>query len=417
MSVEKIFTIEDALSEEPAPAISIEAQRRKRKIEEWYSPDYLMRRAARDAGDATAEVDTRPADPLPWLDMSNWDGKPVPEREWMILNRAPLKQAGLFSGEGGSGKTILELMRAVAHVRGKDWLGSMPKMGPAWYIGAEDEEDEIHRRLAAIRDHYQVTFKSLVEGGLRVLPLLGKSATLCAPGRGGKLEATPLYHRLMEEARLLKPVSISIDPLSKLFAGSEIDRVQVYSFADFMQGLALACGGSVTVVSHPSLVGISTGTGISGSTGWHGAFRFRWYLKGLKADGGEQPDNDIRQIEFKKNQYGPLSESITLRYQRGLFLPERGVTDFEKAAFNAKVDDVLLTLLGKMIAQGTDPSAAMQSHNYAPTLAVKAPEAKGIRKNDFADALQRLFDARKIYVHTLKPGTTKEKKIIRLGAA
>jgi hypothetical protein len=56
----------------------------------------------------------------------------------------------------------------------------------------------------------------------------------------------------------------------------------------------------VTILSHPSLAGITSGSGISGSTAWHGAFRFRQYLKGVKAADGEQPDNDLRELEFKK---------------------------------------------------------------------------------------------------------------------
>jgi hypothetical protein len=72
-----------------------------------------------------------------------------------------------------------------------------------------------------------------------------------------------------------------------------------------MQALAMAADGSVTVLSHPSLAGITTGSGISGSTAWHGAFRLRQYLKGVKPDSGEQPDNDIRQLEFKKKLVWP----------------------------------------------------------------------------------------------------------------
>ena len=34
---------------------------------------------------------------------------------------------GLLSGEGGTGKSITEMMKDVAHVAGKDWLGSMTK--------------------------------------------------------------------------------------------------------------------------------------------------------------------------------------------------------------------------------------------------------------------------------------------------
>ena len=125
------------------------------------------------------------AESLQWLDMSTWDATDVPERKWAIRDRVPLKQAGLFSGEGGTGKSIIELMKNVAHVSAKDWLGSMPEPGPAFYLGAEDDEEEIHIRLAAIANHYDTTFKELTEGGLRVLPLLGKDATLCAR-RGGQ---------------------------------------------------------------------------------------------------------------------------------------------------------------------------------------------------------------------------------------
>ena len=38
---------------------------------------------------------------------------------WAIKDRVPLNQAGLFSGEGGTGKSIIELMKNVAHVSGK----------------------------------------------------------------------------------------------------------------------------------------------------------------------------------------------------------------------------------------------------------------------------------------------------------
>src|SRR5262249_35697902 len=138
---------------------------------------------------------------LPWLDMSKWDSEPVPERQWAIKDRVPLNQAGLFSGEGGAGKSIIELTKDNAHVAGKDWFGSTPEVGPAFYIGAEDDTDEIHIRLAAIANHYQVTFHELINGGLQVLCLLGQNATLCATsGKSGKVEVTELYRRIYEAA-------------------------------------------------------------------------------------------------------------------------------------------------------------------------------------------------------------------------
>src|SRR5262249_53902700 len=106
---------------------------------------------------------------LRWIDMFTWDRDPIPERKWAIRDRVPLNQAGLFSGEGGTGKSIVELTKDVAHVTGKDWFGSMPETGPAIYICAEDDEDEIHIRLANIASHYGVTFEQLIAGGLHVL--------------------------------------------------------------------------------------------------------------------------------------------------------------------------------------------------------------------------------------------------------
>ena len=70
------------------------------------------------------------------------------------LEPRALNQAGLFSGEGGTGKSIIELTKNVAHVAGKDWFGSLPEIGPAFYIGAEDDKDELHIRLAAIARTY-----------------------------------------------------------------------------------------------------------------------------------------------------------------------------------------------------------------------------------------------------------------------
>jgi AAA domain len=87
---------------------------------------------------------------LPFIDMSKWDAEPAPPREWAIQDCVPLRQPTIFSGEGAVGKSLLDLMRSVAHVLGKSWLGKVTEPGPAIYLGAEDEENELHRRLADI---------------------------------------------------------------------------------------------------------------------------------------------------------------------------------------------------------------------------------------------------------------------------
>jgi RecA-family ATPase len=343
-----------------------------------------------------------PLPPLRWLDMSSWDSEPVPQREWAIRDRVPLRQAGLFSGEGGTGKSIIELMKNVAHVAGKDWLGTLPEPGATFYLGAEDDKNEIHIRLAAIAKHYSVTFKQLVNDGLHVLPLLGEDATLCAVTKGGRVEVTALYRQIHEAAGDIRPINISIDTLSRAFAGNEIDRVQVYAFAMHMQALAMVAGGSVTVLSHPSLSGIASGSGISGSTAWHGAFRFRQYLKGVKAADGEQPESDLRELEFKKNQYGPLGATTVLRYQAGLFLPEGGTSSLDKLAHEARAEELFLALLRRFTAQGRNVSDKQNSPNFAPTAFADEADARkdSIRKVDLKAAMSRLFASSRIVVET-----------------
>jgi RecA-family ATPase len=366
---------------------------------------------------ASIHVLTKPETPLAWIDMSNWDSEPVPARKWAIRDRVPLNQAGLFSGEGGTGKSITELQKNVAHVGAKDWLSSLPEPGPAFYIGAEDDKDELHIRLAASAKHYGMTFKELIDGGMNVLCLLGEDATLCAAsGKSGKVEVTDLYRQLYEAAGDIKPKNISIDTLSRAFAGNEIDRVQVYAFAMHMQKLAKVAEGSVTVLSHPSLAGIASGSGISGSTAWHGAFRFRQYLKGIKPDGGEQPDGDLRELQFKKNQYGPMGETIVLRYQGGLFLPEGGLTGLDKLAKEQKADEVFMALLARYEREGRNVSDKPTGNNYAPTNFSKEGEAKGLRKTHLEDAMRRLFAASKIRVETYgKPSNPHSRLVLTQG--
>ena len=177
---------------------------------------------------------------------------------------------------------------------------AMPTQGPAIYVGCEDETDELHRRFDAIAAHYGVTFRQLIDGGLKALCRHGEDAVLAAISpRTGKVVTTNFYDQLYEAAGDIKPINISIDTLSRVFAGNEIDRVQVYAFAMHMQKLALVANASVTILAHPSLAGMASGSGLSGSTAWHGAFRFRHYLKSPRVT-EDQPDTAFRELEFKK---------------------------------------------------------------------------------------------------------------------
>jgi RecA-family ATPase len=134
-----------------------------------------------------------------------------------------------------------------------------------------------------------------------------------------------------------------------------------------------------------------------------------------RLEAGEQPDSALREIIFKKSNYGRAADSLMLRYQRGLFLPEAGLSNIDKAAREADVEEAFITIARKLEAREQELSPAPTSHHYAPTLIAKQREAKGMRKAEFVAALDRLLDQQRIWIETLRPGSAREKKTIKVG--
>jgi RecA-family ATPase len=346
-------------------------------------------------GQTNTEAKAKTA-PLPFIDMSRWDDEPAPPREWAVMDRIPLRQVTLFSGEGSVGKSIVQLMLTDAHVLGRDWLGTTPTPGPALFIDAEDDINEMRRRSENIvRRYYDSSFAEAIKGGLHLMSLAGKDALL-ATANGSKIVPTPLYKQLLEWAGDIKPKMIGIASSANVFAGNEIDRAHVQQFIGLLTRMAIAANGGLVLISHPSLTGINTDTGLSGTTAWHNSVRARMYMKGVKAEKGQQIDSDLRELVFKKNNYGPISESIVLRYENGLFLPVPGVSSLDQAARDDMAEEVFLTLLRRF----TDQNRFVSDHrgtNYAPALFAKEFEAALVGREALAHAMVRLFHKNRIH--------------------
>jgi len=117
-----------------------------------------------------------------------------------------------------------------------------------------------------------------------------------------------------------------------------------------------------------------------------------------KAEADEEPDNDVRELAFRKNNYGPVSASVVLRYQRGLFLPLPGMASLDKIAHEAKAEEVFLNLLKRFTRDNRNVSDRSGT-NYAPALFAREEEAKsvGLSGKSLEAAMLRLFTAEKIW--------------------
>ena len=349
-------------------------------------------------------------DTFPLVDIYGWDGVPVPEQEWAVEDRIPVGHTTLFSAEGAAGKSLIELQRCVAHALELDWLGVKARGGRALFVDAEDDDKIIHKRLHDILHYHGRTFAELKDK-LYVSSLIGKSAILgVANRRSSRIEPTSLYKLLREMVGDIKPLTISIASSANVFAGSEIDRSQVQQFVSLLTRLAIVAGGGVVLISHPSLTGINSDSGLSGSTAWHNSVRARFYIKGVKAKDGE-PEGNRRVIEFRKNNYGPISENIVVEYRNGLFLPLTGTT-VDRAAREDQAEEVYLTVLKILINQNQDLSPTRNAPNYAPTVISQHPGSGTFRREEMEAAQQRLLDARKIHIEEVGPASRRRKHVV-----
>ncbi len=198
------------------------------------------------------------------------NGDPPP-RSWLVEELIPKKNVTLLNGDGGTGKSLLALQLAVATAIGSYWVGREVAAGSCLYVSAEDDIDELHRRLAQIGAALQTELAHM--DGLTILPLAGRDAVLAAPS--GTLKPTPLFRSLEAYLREHKPALIVLDTLADMFGGEENHRAQARQFIGMLRGLCVRHHSTILVLAHPSVAGMASGTGSSGSTAWNNSVRSR----------------------------------------------------------------------------------------------------------------------------------------------
>jgi RecA-family ATPase len=343
------------------------------------------------------------------VEITAWDGEPVPDREWLVPDRIPARTVTGLSGDGGVGKSLIAAQLAAAMSLSRDWLGTMPMPGPSIYLSAEDDEDELRRRFARIAEHHGASFGDLL--GLHVACLAGRDAVLAHADRSGVVQPTKLLTWLRQSVANVSPKLVIIDTAADVFAGAENDRSQVRHFVNLLRGIAIDYSTSVLLLSHPSLTGLKEGTGTSGSTAWNNSMRSRLYLKRAATREGDEPDPDLRELETMKANYAATGGRVRVRWSNGVFVTEGGPSSLERLARNQRVDETFLSLLGRFIEQGQDIGPSPGA-NYAPAVMARHPDATGFRKGELVEAQQRLLDGSKVRIIESGPASRRRKCLV-----
>lgn len=301
----------------------------------------------------------------PPINPQSWAGRAVPEREWLVDQWIPRRYTTALYGDGGLGKTLMAQQLLTSVSLGIPWLGLPVRKMRTFGLLCEDYEDDLHINQANINATYGIDYGALDD--MRLWSSVGFD-NLLMTFTGQESAAghfTPFFAELLETVQAFGAQLVVIDTAADVYGGNEINRAQVRQFVGRALGqIGRAINGAVLLCAHPSLSGMSSGSGTSGSTAWNNTVRSRLYLsepdKADPSDDTEQTDPDLRLITRKKANYARRGESILVKWVQGSFVPvshQSGVDGVDRITLQTAI----LNEIERMWADGNPYSESPQA--------------------------------------------------------
>jgi RecA-family ATPase len=343
--------------------------------------------------DPVAEGDDAANDePLVTVTPASWAGRSTPEMKWLAMHRIPVGDVTLLSADGGSGKTevAVQLVVSVGHSLG-DWLGCCIESGKAMMLSAEEDEADIWTRHDRFCKARGITDTATDQVHFHFPDL--EATWLVTVDRAGNMAPTALFQKLKRWITEHRPTLVVIDANVAVFAGEHVQRFQVRSFVAMLRKIAREIGTAILLLDHPSVRGMSDGSGGSGSVDWSNAVRSRMYLR------TDDDNPDVRHLEVMKiNSWRP-GEKVTL-YWNGLTFGTQPCESISSADSN--IEELFLRLLAERNAQGRYVHTS-KAAGYAPKELAEMAGAKGVSARALAGAMERLMTSGKIEIVNAGP--------------
>jgi RecA-family ATPase len=345
--------------------------------------------------------------PLETITPAAWKGTELVEEQWFAFNRVLGNDLAILSGDGGAGKTEIALQLCVHAAAGLgDWLGGVIEEGPTLFFSAEEQENRLRKRVMRICKN-----RGLIPDNLHGLHLHFpdlEETFLVTTNKQGKLQKLPLMDRLERTIARLKPALVVIDNVAAVYDGEAMSRRQVRRFCAMLRKMAQNHNTAIMLLDHPSLRGMTDGTGTANSVDWRNSARSMMYLT---LPDRNEPDE--RLLEVTKMNDGRSGEKIKLRWNGTTFTTAKTCEPSpRKANANREVDETFLRCLDLKIAQGVDISSKA-SRSGAGQVFAKMEEAKGIKPKAFEEAQERLLSAAKIKVEPYGAPSDHKTRIVR----
>ena len=185
------------------------------------------------------------ATPFQWKDPSQ-----IPKREWLYGRHLIRKFGAGLIASGGTGKSSLLLVEALAMVTGRRLLGIKPvKPLRVWYWGGEDPQEETERRVAAICKHFHVTAEQI---GGRLFLDSGRDCKIiiATQGRDGVKVAQPVVDQVKQAIIDNSIDVVMIDPFVSCHRVSENDNNSIEAVAKTWTEIADETNCAVELAHH-----------------------------------------------------------------------------------------------------------------------------------------------------------------------
>jgi AAA domain len=193
-------------------------------------------------------------------------------REWAYGVRGQYGEVSVLAAAGGSGKTMLNIVDALAYASGKPLVEHKVYIGPqkVLFISAEEKVKELQRRFRAAARRYNITeaeFSNIAYRGLDTKDSV-RLELVEANGRVGKVNN--LGMRRLEGLIVQSGArAVFLDPLNNFVSGGLSDNSTMTVFFDAIERLAMAYNVSMHISHHTnkgSLVDPDNMEGVMGAS-------------------------------------------------------------------------------------------------------------------------------------------------------
>ncbi len=308
-------------------------------------------------------------DPIVAIDWAALADRDPPGRVFIVPSWLAPGHVTMLSAEGGGGKTTLAVQLCMSTALGKPWLGIETTQATALMLAAEDDDDELHRKVCRYAGFIAVK-KAELAGRLFLQGRVGMANQVLAHPKGKPPELLPLLAHIEEQAKAVGARLIVIDNAAQFFAGEENARAEVTAFVNALAGIARRLQAAVLLLSHPP----KNGADYSGSTAWHASVRCLWTLRRAQEIDDEGNDfSDVLVLCRVKSNYAKPGEEIRLRWIDGILrLADEPVSATDAAFARHNAQAAFLAALDALTEQRRPVSHSRQAGNYAPKVIVEA---------------------------------------------